>query len=317
MRLDRLRKILLGEGLYKECSTEFGMITHADLEHRIPQLRQLGFTRVTANDLVNLCHLKGLPQDRLNELYGYITSTIPQLPKIATPEEELAEIRRLIAKTMFAIDKLHQARPGITQPKNATEWQKLFDRMEANLKQLKGWEQERVKRKVVVEVVENDSLLPITKKSRAPFSHGYVLDNVNITVRPSTILNAGNGLFSLREFKKGEVITEYSGEVISHAEASLDKGPEYRSHFRSLESMSTVLAGLKEPVMGQGAASFPNDIRAKSRYNSEFYTRWDESKGRNRVYIKATKPIHPGEEIFVSYGATYWSKYPNAPPMRA
>jgi hypothetical protein len=313
MRLDRLRKILLGEGLYKECSTEFGMITHADLEHRIPQLRKLGFTHVTANDLVGLCHLKEIPQHRLKELYGYITSTIPQLPKIATPEEELAIIRRSIAKTMFAIDKLQQTKVNITQPKNVIEWQKLFDRMEANLKQLKGWEQERVKRKVV----ENDSPLPITKKSRAPFSHGYVLDNVNITVRPSTIPNAGNGLFSLREFKKGEVITEYSGEVISHAEASLDKGPEYRSHFRSLESMSTVLAGLKEPVMGQGAASFPNDIRARSRYNSEFYTRWDESNGRNRVYIKAIKPIQPGEEIFVSYGATYWSKYPNAPPMQS
>ncbi len=89
MTIAKIRNILLGKELLKKCSTEFGMVSRSDLEQRVLRLNQFGFFQVTVNDLVNLCYLKENSQDRLNELSGYITSAIPQLPQIRARESRM------------------------------------------------------------------------------------------------------------------------------------------------------------------------------------------------------------------------------------
>ena len=55
-----------------------------------------------------------------------------------------------------------------------------------------------------------------------------------VEVRASTILAAGNGLFASRPFERGDLITEYDGRHISHAEAQLLRAQGAHTHVRCL-----------------------------------------------------------------------------------
>lgn len=41
----------------------------------------------------------------------------------------------------------------------------------------------------------------------------------DVEVRPSLILNAGDGLFAVRDFMEGEVVCEYYGKVLTLLQA--------------------------------------------------------------------------------------------------
>ena len=132
-----------------------------------------------------------------------------------------------------------------------------------------------------------------------------------VTVRKSLIPNAGFGLFAARKFKKREVITEYSGAVISKEQVAC------KSHIISIRDGSgMVIDGCKTPDEQEGAAQFANDHRDKSKINAKFVhtTHYiaeppDTRSGYKclgRVWLKALRNINEGEEIFVSYGRHYW-----------
>ena len=132
------RKILLGEALYKECSSEFGMISLTDLDRRLPKLIELGFTHVTIKDLADLCHLKEFPVDRMTKLQEYI---VQNNSKIVSQENDLEKIRRSLRIAIVVIYKLLYAKQKLTQPETIKEWQKLWIRSEYNFNKLLEMEQ--------------------------------------------------------------------------------------------------------------------------------------------------------------------------------
>lgn len=54
-----------------------------------------------------------------------------------------------------------------------------------------------------------------------------------VSVLPSVIEGAGNGLFAERAFAKNELITEYYGEIISYEDAAARRDAGQHTHIRS------------------------------------------------------------------------------------
>ena len=116
-----------------------------------------------------------------------------------------------------------------------------------------------------------------------------------VWVKKSMIPAAGLGLFAASVFERGECITEYEGTVLSTTQA---KALACQTHLCSA-GRGIVIDGLRRPVMGRGGASFANDCVGNTTgllYNAE------KTSGLGRVYLKATRKIRIGEEIFWKYG---------------
>jgi hypothetical protein len=84
---------------------------------------------------------------------------------------------------------------------------------------------------------------------------------------------AGNGLFTGRPFFKNDLITEYCGPIIDHQKALKLRKRGRATHVRVLNSQWLYIDGLKQPMAGQGGASFANDARTASAYNAVFVQR--------------------------------------------
>lgn len=145
------------------------------------------------------------------------------------------------------------------------------------------------------------------------------LDNVpyignGVSVAPSGIPNAGNGLFAERAFCRGDVVTFMDGYTLSDRDVR-DREPHQLSHVRTLMTHFLVIDGLKEPFEGAGGGSFANDSLCPKRNNARFET-WrcdDLSRFNTVIVLRAKRDISRGEEIFVSYGSTYWRRHAAAP----
>lgn len=123
----------------------------------------------------------------------------------------------------------------------------------------------------------------------------------DLVVKKSSLPDAGKGLFTKSDIKKGERFIEYLGEVVTEAE--LDRRAEkdifgyafYISKKKCIDAFYTP----------NELARYANDARGLNKIkgvkNNACYVVY-----KNSGWIKAEKNIKAGEEIFVSYGAEYW-----------
>lgn len=130
-----------------------------------------------------------------------------------------------------------------------------------------------------------------------------------VQILPSLMPNAGNGLFADRDFKKNELITEYDGPRIDKASADKLREKHMHTHIRVVNSQYEYIDGYKDVLVGKGGGSFANDATIQKQNNSIYFSKFDELRGRGRVFLKATKDIKKGEEIYVSYGKDYWRSF--------
>eukprot|EP00299_Pterocystis_sp_00344_P015203 c7581_g1_i1.p1 GENE.c7581_g1_i1~~c7581_g1_i1.p1 ORF type:complete len:770 (+),score=205.62 c7581_g1_i1:44-2353(+) len=143
---------------------------------------------------------------------------------------------------------------------------------------------------------------------------------IGVIVKSSTLnqlthRTAGNGLFAVWGFKKGDHITEYDGPVEYMPRCNHRYAAPHTSHFRRIENSDFVIHGLKVPVSGRGAASFVNDCcdfdrsRVNARLKTLKLTATKEIHGSQKtvilpiVVLKAVSDIAPDEEIFTDYTA--------------
>lgn len=126
-----------------------------------------------------------------------------------------------------------------------------------------------------------------------------------VQIKKSQLPKAGKGLYALKEFRRGDVICEYEGELVTWAECEKrsDEGHEgyvvFITKNRCVDAYFTPWA----------AGRFANDARGIGRVaglkNNAHYE-IQSRKGEKRVYIVATMTIRKGDEIFVHYGDDYW-----------
>jgi SET domain-containing protein len=133
-----------------------------------------------------------------------------------------------------------------------------------------------------------------------------VLGGNDIEVKTSTIKGAGNGLFAMRHFRKNEVITFYDGDLIDWKEAMDLRKDNNSTHVRTIHFGHCAIDGLKLPKSGRGGGSFANDGTKDTLNNSAFKIHFQKEYAKDVVFLKATRAIMIGEEIFLNYGMGYW-----------
>lgn len=140
--------------------------------------------------------------------------------------------------------------------------------------------------------------------------HGPLVYEMKIM--PSTIPNAGYGLFTQIDLAEGDFIALYNGEALTseqkkkrYPRADLtsycytvkknDKGQEYDVVVDAASTQSCL-------------ARYINDGRDDPKYPTNAkYTPLSTAKGFIVPAALATKSIKAGEEIFISYGVSYWA----------
>jgi uncharacterized protein len=109
----------------------------------------------------------------------------------------------------------------------------------------------------------------------------------------------GKGVFAVQALEPGEVLIEYTGQVIDWEEALRrhphdPSNPEHTFYFQ-IEGGNVI-----DALYGGNASRWIN-------HSCDPNCEADEQEGR--VFIKALRPIAPGEELFYDYGLTIDERY--------
>ncbi|MFP5471346.1 MAG: SET domain-containing protein [Bacteroidia bacterium] len=127
-------------------------------------------------------------------------------------------------------------------------------------------------------------------------------EKYTLVVKKSQLPKAGKGLFTLENISKGELVVEYKGEIITDKEANRRAANDDAYGYMFYINKKHCIDAYYTP---QHKARYANDAdglgRTKNLKNNSVY----EIVGK-KCFIKATKSIKAGEEIFVSYGKEYW-----------
>ena len=118
-----------------------------------------------------------------------------------------------------------------------------------------------------------------------------------VLVKPSTIPNAGNGLFAARDFAPGDTVCEYTGKVLTLVQALKAADSTYMMGGFGLN------VHLDARECPESMGRYINDPRNPHRYNVEF----KKIKEARKALVVASRTIRKGEEIFASYGSSYWN----------
>ena len=121
----------------------------------------------------------------------------------------------------------------------------------------------------------------------------------DLAIKPSNIKEAGKGLYTLIAIKKGTNIAKYTGKMMSDEEFEANPSPyglEVKKN-RLIDARSTQT----------GLARYANSCRKGDKCkgnNSKFSI--SHRTNPPTVWLKATKNIKAGDEVFVPYGKRYW-----------
>lgn len=124
----------------------------------------------------------------------------------------------------------------------------------------------------------------------------------HLKIKPSTIPEAGLGLFAWDNksegrpiFKKDQKIIDFIGEVITNEEKQERYG-EYTAPYGLQTNENTII----DPALLRGVGSLANH-KSFSTANAKFAV----NQRTGTANLKAMKNIRDGDEIFVSYGNRY------------
>lgn len=157
--------------------------------------------------------------------------------------------------------------------------------------------------------------------SQEPVPRGLVNDprqkRVGLRVKQSSLPHGGMGLFAWSPgedivFRPGDYVCEYTG-VLREGGRGDEVDTYYAFHINNRQYIDA--ANPHTSFISR----YINDCRPQDRRDGnckENNARFSIQPG-GRVFVKATKVIRHGEEIFLSYGRAYWADYRPAPDVRA
>jgi hypothetical protein len=138
-----------------------------------------------------------------------------------------------------------------------------------------------------------------------PYCDHHTKEIEGVKVRRSQIPGAGLGLFAVRTFLPGSYISQYGGDALTDREVD-DRYVRGLKTFRVQYGLNSTIGGRNRVVDGvvssSGNARYANDARGTLCFNNAVLC--DSEDPRTR--LKAIKTIHPGDEIFCSYGKSFW-----------
>lgn len=135
----------------------------------------------------------------------------------------------------------------------------------------------------------------------SPYCYTHLAYKHHLTIKKSTIPNAGNGLFAVDPlssdksdiiYRKGDTIIKYFGEIINLNEL-IARYADKTGPYVVQMSQNRYMDAAKIRGVGSLANTLPNNNNATL------------SVSHNSVSLKATKNIKNGDEILLSYGRGY------------
>ncbi|MES2566301.1 MAG: SET domain-containing protein-lysine N-methyltransferase [Bacteroidota bacterium] len=128
----------------------------------------------------------------------------------------------------------------------------------------------------------------------------------DLFIKPSLILGAGKGLFTKVYIEKEDIVTEFTGEKISHT-VSLARFLMRQSH--SLVHLNATYC-IDSCVDKKCLATFINDAKGILRVP---YLRNNVKlvSTNGRLFVIAIKNIKAGDELYLGYGKEYWQAMKN------
>ena len=145
-----------------------------------------------------------------------------------------------------------------------------------------------------------------TSKNKYSNSINYKIDAKEIDylyVKDSQILGSGKGLYTAIPIYKDEVISLFKGEILSNSAAKERSRKGEDAYFINL------LDGkIMDSMHVKCFAKYANDAMGfvKTKFKINLKISLDED---DNVCIVSDRDIKIGEEIFCSYGKSYWKKY--------
>ena len=124
---------------------------------------------------------------------------------------------------------------------------------------------------------------------------------MKVSIGISGIPGAGKGLFAEQDFKRGQLIIPVTGPHYT-AQEIMDVHCEN-------EYLLALNDGTGDCIEVTNEARYANDAKGITAIpgvvnNAQFWYAEDHS-----MYLSATRTIKKGQEIFVSYGKSYWSEH--------
>ena len=142
-----------------------------------------------------------------------------------------------------------------------------------------------------------------TRKSRKCWIHLGKEDNLRI--KPSTISNAGLGLFTYKKpFQRGQEIGKYFGRNTTKRELDWMYPGDQQAIYAICENDNDNARCINANHSTDTPLRYINDKRNRRRNNVKFIRR--NATNQYEPYAKTKKRVQPGRELFVSYGPTYW-----------
>lgn len=154
----------------------------------------------------------------------------------------------------------------------------------------------------------NNFTMPCTRSKTgalADMSGVYGKSNGLIEVRQSKIC-PGRGLFARRFINEGSLITKYAADIVPYDEAPKENLYILEMDEQRSGAKRNVYVGIHEldKLRHKGLAQLANDAISPTltglKNNSRFF------RNERGTYLKASRDILPGEEIYVAYGLGYW-----------
>ncbi|MEI6371517.1 MAG: reverse transcriptase domain-containing protein [Nostocales cyanobacterium ELA608] len=135
------------------------------------------------------------------------------------------------------------------------------------------------------------------KTAKGRYCHNHMRLEEGLRVTKSTVAKAGFGLFAARDFEKGQHVADYTGDQLM-LRADQDGG-EYVLQMTKRE-------GIDAARTNTGYGRWANDPKGSGmRANTEFVVNHKHRTGR----LRTTRAVKKGEELFVSYGPSYWKAF--------
>lgn len=129
----------------------------------------------------------------------------------------------------------------------------------------------------------------------------HLAQKFGVRIKDSTLgSQAGKGLFAARNYKEGEIVARYTGDLIPITD--LVQG-ENHSHYQLLLSEVGQGAIIDAARTNAAEGRMVNDARGSGKRNN---CRFSCDQRKKTATVKAIKNIKKGEELFVNYGSDYW-----------
>ena len=124
-----------------------------------------------------------------------------------------------------------------------------------------------------------------------------------LRIKPSQILNAGQGLYATKRFAKGDRIADYTAEKLTRAQVDNRYPGNVTAEYVLCRSDRECFDGRRT---NSSFARFSNDARGSAQFNNN--ARFTPGAHNRQPIMRAGRVITAGVEIFTNYGGGgYWN----------